>query len=216
MPYPSESTYIFSTADVSDFAQNLTPMGSAAPASSSSEKPKPRILAVDSEDHMEDTIDRLCKGAHSMVEKARYDCHMANRRSAKKKYRKEVKILQAEVELLCETSKLISNEALGELLPALECGICKNTLEQPYALPCGHVYCGSCIHKWMTPSHEEVPGGGREQSWKSCLQCCSLIRPAPVPAFMLKDILLHLAHKGIILPQRESRYNFTDLVAHNL
>ncbi|KIJ50156.1 hypothetical protein M422DRAFT_44565 [Sphaerobolus stellatus SS14] len=133
-------------------------------------------------------------------------------------YKKEITKLSSDCE---KRDNEIAKESLRisvDLLPSLECGICKSTLTQPYAtepltsrLPCGHMYCGLCIHDWMTLRTGEQSGSSRHTARKSYPECRSLIKPKPVPAYAMKGILVHLNAEGIIDFQPETKLDFDDL-----
>ncbi|KAL0217225.1 hypothetical protein RCL1_007708 [Eukaryota sp. TZLM3-RCL] len=71
-------------------------------------------------------------------------------------------------------------------MSALDCPICRNKLNDPHCLPCGHSFCRTCITSWLT-TRQQCPTC-RKRSTSTNLS----------PNFQLSDLLEELSQTRII------------------
>ncbi|GAA5881840.1 hypothetical protein JCM16303_006476 [Sporobolomyces ruberrimus] len=61
---------------------------------------------------------------------------------------------------------LIASQAalLSNIRSTVACTVCLETLEKPYALACGHVFCRKCLLEWFFRPDSSAAGGGNDDT----------------------------------------------------
>jgi len=88
-----------------------------------------------------------------------------------------------------------SESCITSIERTLECQICTDLLERPYALsPCGHVFCFRCLQDWFrnAPVVEQGPLSILQRP-KVCPCCRTRITQRPIPIFVLRATINGLA-----------------------
>ncbi|CAG7848957.1 SubName: Full=Uncharacterized protein {ECO:0000313/EMBL:CCA73860.1} [Serendipita indica DSM 11827] len=83
-------------------------------------------------------------------------------------------------------------DALNHVHQQLQCQICLETLQRPFALvPCGHVACVGCLQQWFSaPAPEEgAPAATLARRKKTCPHCRARLNQRPVEIYTLKEII---------------------------
>lgn len=98
----------------------------------------------------------------------------------------------------------IENAALRSLQTHIEdmrsltlCKICLKPFYEPYILACGHTYCYSCLRNWFG-------GSTTRQKNKNCPDCRTIVRVAPAPNYLLRDLTHLFIGRTELLPEDES------------
>jgi len=97
-----------------------------------------------------------------------------------------------------------SEETLSTAQSHLQCQICLELLNKPFALsPCGHVLCQNCLQSWFrdapTQDGEEGEEGGAIHPLyrkKFCPCCRTRIVLRPIPVFVLKNLIGPFPREG--------------------
>lgn len=82
---------------------------------------------------------------------------------------------------------------LDSMRQLITCNICQRFMYEPYALPCGHTYCYSCLAEWMGKNHK-----------KTCPDCRTYVKQEPTPAFLIREMVQIFVNRTQLLPDGET------------
>ncbi|EON65022.1 hypothetical protein W97_04257 [Coniosporium apollinis CBS 100218] len=96
-------------------------------------------------------------------------------------------------------------DASGDLLKAVQsdfdalrtlvtCKICDRLLYEPYIISCGHTYCYSCLCQWFVSNRTK----------KTCPDCRAVVKQAPAPAYLIREMTLVFINRAELLPLGET------------
>ncbi|CZT17893.1 uncharacterized protein RCC_03730 [Ramularia collo-cygni] len=92
-----------------------------------------------------------------------------------------------------EQELLSLHNDLSSMRHLITCNICQRFMYEPYALPCGHTYCYSCLAEWMGTNHK-----------KTCPDCRTYTKQEPTPAFIIKEMVLIFVNRTQLLADGET------------
>ncbi|KAJ9645068.1 E3 ubiquitin ligase [Coniosporium tulheliwenetii] len=74
------------------------------------------------------------------------------------------------------------------------CKICDRLLYEPYIISCGHTYCYSCLCQWFVSNKTK----------KTCPDCRAVVKQAPAPAYLIREMILVFINRAELLPLGET------------
>ncbi|EIN10124.1 hypothetical protein PUNSTDRAFT_133235 [Punctularia strigosozonata HHB-11173 SS5] len=133
---------------------------------------------------------QLGSARKTAIHQAKLMIELENRLSAVNKIRKEN---HQRIENLKAKSKQ-SDELIATIEQSCQCQICMEPLMQPYANPCGHVFCQTCLQGWFrnAPKAQDEMQLDEDDDLvyrrKTCPTCRAIVRNRPSPLFLMKSI----------------------------
>ncbi|TFY58111.1 hypothetical protein EVJ58_g6614 [Rhodofomes roseus] len=144
-PKPDDSVIIISSDDERPFKANATPRRARS-------KQKNRALAPPSAEVVEISSDDEAVAARPKPLRRQQQDVTASLRQQLKEALQEVERLRTEAraaEKQKAVAQPVDSSLLGDVEEVVTCEICTFKMWAPYALPCGHTFCQSCLQDWF-------------------------------------------------------------------